>query len=229
MADPNRCPFATQVTDLVADQPRTLPVFGLVAHTSSRSIVEQAVARDVDPLEHAVAYYRGAPYSAHYVGGWDGQLVQITADDRKVPHVGISGEERKLYLSGAWTRDQRLNDSAVGRWLGHWRVRSPQHLFPGTSANGVYIGIELLPLRMPNPNGLWFTDAQHALVARLAEDLRRRHGWPAWPTTLPCARLLGHEDLDAFGRWTKAGGGWDPGALRASPRFSWKLVAAALR
>lgn len=232
MPDVNRCSFAAQVVDLVTDRPRTLPVWGLVVHTSGRSIVERALARGEDVLEHCVAYYRAAPYSAHYVGGWDGELVQLTPDDRRVPHVGVSAEERKLYLSAAWTRDQRLNSAAVGRWLEWWyqkgRVRSPQHLFPGTSANGAYVGLELPPLRLPNPDGLWYTRAQHELVARLAADLRRRHGWPAWPKQLPCARLLGHEDLDAFGRWDR-GGGWDPGALRAEPRFDWGLVAEMLR
>jgi hypothetical protein len=232
MTDRNRSSLATQVKDLVPDKPRGRPVFGLVVHTTGRGICEQAMKHGVDVLEHAVAYYRAAPYSAHYVIGYDGEIVQITADDRRVPHVGVSAEERKLYLSGLWVKERRLAVMPLKLWRGRWGYgKSPQHLFPGPSVNGDYVGVELPPLRDPpiigRMQGLWYTAKQHVAVARLADDLRKRHGWPTFPTQLPCPRLLGHEDLDAFGRWDK-GGGWDPGALRAAPRFDWNLVEGEL-
>lgn len=236
MTDKNRSPLAAQVGDLHDDLPRGNPVFGLAVHCSGRGIVEQARKLGVDPIEHAIAYYRSAECSCHYVIGYDGTIVQITADDRRVPHVGVAADERQLYLSGRWMTDRRLASSAVARWHQYWATdsgygfSSPQHLFPSSAPNADYVGAELSPLEKPRDNGLWYTDEQHQGVAELADDLRRRHGWPAWWTegALPCPRLLGHEDLDAFGRWD-AGGGWDPGALRAVPRFSWLAVQALLR
>lgn len=230
MPDPNRCAFATQVTDLVADQPRRGLVFGLVVHCSGRSKVNEAIRLGVPVLDHLVAYYRPAAFSAHYVLGYQGDIVQVTADDRRVPHVGIEPPQREAYLSGRWRTDRRLVAAAVNRWRDQWFPwASPQHLFPGSSPNGAYVGCELPPLAKPTADGLWYTLAQHLSVAALASDLRARHGWPSWATRgLPCQRLLGHEDLDAYERWDK-GGGWDPGALRAQPRFSWKLVQAALQ
>ncbi len=230
MTDRNRSPLAIQVGDLHEDPPRSRPVFRLVVHCTGRSIVERALRRGVDPLEHAIAYYRSAACSCHYIGGHDGTLVQITADDRRVPHVGVSAAERQLYLSRTrgCSADARLSRSAAQMWHSRWACASPQHLFSGPSANDAYVGIELLPLERRRDNGLWYTDEQHELVAGLAEDLRVRHGWPAWPTQLPCPRLLGHEDLDAFGRWDRAGG-WDPGALRRLPRFNWSVVADLIR
>lgn len=225
--DANLCSFATHVIDLVPDRPRARAVFGLAVHTSSRTIVRRAERRGEEVLEHVVGYYQAARYSAHYVGGWDGTLVQLTPDDRMVPHIGVSADERRRYLDGRWRTDARLRASSIDRWRLRWSGRSsPQHLFPGPSANGVYVGIELPPLITPTAEGLWYTDEQHALVARLFTDLAERHGWDGVDAA-PHPRLLGHEDLDAYGRWDP-GGGWDPGALRATPRFDWSRVAAGL-
>lgn len=85
-------------------------------------------------------------------------------------------------------------------------------------------GLELLPLDKPDENGRYFTPWQHGLVARLYKDLATRHDWPARPTR---GRLVGHEDINLFsGEFGRAngGGGWDPGALRQRPQFSWDLV-----
>jgi hypothetical protein len=61
VTESNRSELATQVEDLVQDRPRAKDPFG---------------------------HYRSAPYSCHYVCGYDGQLVQVTPDDRRVPrHV----------------------------------------------------------------------------------------------------------------------------------------------
>lgn len=225
MIDQHRSSIATQVEDLVSDRPRVGPVWGLCVHTSGRSIVQRAIAARARVLEYVVGYYRAAPYSCHYVIGWSGEIVQITPDDRRVPHVGVSTEERQSYLSGRWHEGLPLG--AVRRWGDLWGRGSPQHLFPGRSANSAYVGVELPPLLTPGADGTWYTLSQHEAVARLAEDLRVRHGWPDWPSELPCPRLLGHEDLDAYGRWDRDGG-WDPGALRALPRFRWGLVAEAM-
>jgi N-acetyl-anhydromuramyl-L-alanine amidase AmpD len=223
----HRSPLAAQVVDLVPDKPRGRPVFGLVVHTSGRGIVAKAARAGVPVTEYCVGYYRAAEYSCHYLIGYEGEIVQITADDRRVLHVGVDKAERALYLSGRWRTDRRLASTAVQLWARAW-ARSPQHLFPSSAPNDDYVGVELPPLLKPSSDGLWYTPAQHRAVARLADDLRRRHGWPAfWDDVLPVPRLLGHEDLDAFGRWDR-GGGWDPGALRAVPRFRWATVAAEL-
>lgn len=238
----HRCSFAIQIPDLVPDGPRGRPPFGLCVHTSGRSIVARAVRRKEDVLEHAVAHYDSEKYSAHYVGGYDGDLVQITADDRVVPHIGVDSKlERPLYLDGRWLTDKRLSATAVKLWQKTWartswwtidESMSPQHLYPSTQPNWDYVGLELPPLLKPTSEGLWYTDAQHDLVAKLWIDLAKRHSWAGWMDTvtrgrLPHNRLLGHEDLDAFERWDR-GGGWDPGALRAAPRFDWDRVAARL-
>ncbi|GAB4539884.1 MAG: hypothetical protein Tsb0020_53390 [Haliangiales bacterium] len=74
--------------------------------------------------------------------------------------------------------------------------------------------------------GLWFTEAQHTAVAALAVDIATRNGFArdtGWPRT---GRLVGHEDLTPVSRHNRANG-WDPGALRDKPRFSWALLYQA--
>jgi len=137
----------------------------------------------------------------------------------------VSPGERVRYLSGDWKVDPLLPASVILRWHRRWRKDSPQHLYPGSSPNEVYVGVELPPVVPALEDGLWYTEAQHAAVAELAEDLRIRHNWPGFKN--PSPRLVGHEDLDAYGRWD-TGGGWDPGYLRPTPRFRWDMVYAHL-
>lgn len=234
MADQNTCAFAHQILDRHPDPKRTRPPFGFCVHTSGRGVLAEAKKEGITPVEWALNYYASKAFSCHYFADYEGQLYQFTPDDRKVPSVGVEGWQRELFLSGKWSSDTRLNATTVSRWLERWyqqdkRFRSPTHLFPGPSANGVYINLELLPLPTVNEEGLLYTEAQHRLVAQLAIDLQKRHGWPAWPEHLPCPRLLGHEDLDAYDRWEKKSGGYDPGSLRARPWFSWQKVAGAMK
>lgn len=240
--DRNRSAFAVQVADLHADPPRSRPVFGFCVHTSGRGLYARAARMGVSLLEAALAYYASSARSTGYVIDLDGSTYQISADDRRVPHVGVESEERAEYLAGRWQSVRLSADvaarwrarnsepvlavSAVARWQARWPLAaSPQHLFPGPSANDVYVGCELLPLKTANPStGWWFTASQHLAAGRLAADVARRHGFPqGWQES---SRLLGHEDLDAFARWD-SGGGWDPGALRDKPRLDWHLVRVA--
>ena len=224
-------PIAVQVPDLRRDPPRKRRPFGLCVHTSGRGIVKRAHRAGIDPVEFAVAYYQEAKYSAGYVIGWDGTIYQIGSDMDRYSHIGVSAEERVRYLSGGWV--DSVPTTALDLWLGHWRhCSSPQHIFPWKSANDCYLGAECIPLPHQTLHGLWYTERQHAAVARLYLDRAKVYGWGSPDmssgATLPFRRLLGHEDLDAYGRWDSHGG-WDPGALRAKPRFCWRTVGLYLR
>lgn len=238
MSDRNRCAWATQVPDLVADAPRTGPVRGLVVHTSGRGVVTKAARAGVPAIEMALAYYQRAAFSAHYVIDYDGALYQLTADDRRVQHVGLTAADREAYLSGAW--QQRISRATSKLWRDRWPyVLSPAHLYPSRAPNSDFVGVELLPLAKAD-GGLWYTSEQHRTAGRLYADLAARHRWPeclidgwrllvggwyAWTARSP-VRLLCHEDLSPLTRWDR-GGGWDPGALRAAPRLDWGWVLGA--
>ncbi len=196
---------------------RKIQPWGLLVHTMGRGVYRQD-----DPFGWALRRYRWKG-SVHYCIDTDGKLFQMLLDNRRGAHVGISKKERLRYLSGDWRRD--FNPDAVELWDEKWHgYKSPQHLYPTKSPNDCYIGVELRPLRKSRANGLYFSDEQHEAVARLGADLMHRHQWPSnWKTT---SRLLGHECVDAYGRWvTKyTDMPWDPGALRQIPRFSWAKV-----
>lgn len=76
------------------------------------------------------------------------------------------------------------------------------------------------------------TIAQYLVGNMLLHDIALRHriAWPEedqlpngqtyFDATERFPNFLGHEDCDPWGRGTKSGG-WDPGALRVSPRFCW--------
>ena len=150
---------------------------------------------------------------------YDGTLYQLLEDTIRGAHVGVSRRERRRYLSGTWVRD--VPSEALLWWRRRWGehgYKSPQHIYPTKSPNGCYIGLEMLPRWGKGPDGLWFTPAQHAAVAALWQDIKRRHGLDDKP-----GRLVGHEDLDAYARWDEIGG-WDPGAMRGWPRFDWDKV-----
>lgn len=181
----------------------------------------------------ALSYYAQSSGGTHYVIDYDGSIYQAADDDRRVGHVGVAADERRRYLSGAWERD--FSAAAVARWRCRWpKHRSPQHLYPTRSPNSCYVGVEMLPLAAGERGGfqvvfdgqetamtMRYTSEQHLSAAKLAADLARRHCWPdGWHDG---ARLLGHEDIDAYGRWQRAGG-WDPGAIRARPWVAWWVI-----
>lgn len=224
--DKNRCPWAVQLPDLVEDKPRGVAVFGLCVHTSGRGVLTKARKLGISPIECALAYYQSAAYSAHYVCDYDGTLYQITADDRRVSHIGLTPEARLRYISGKWRRD--VSGSGLDSWLQRWGTSaSPASLYPNRYPNTDYVGVELLPRveTLSSSKAEWYTADQHATVGKLAYDLRRRHEWPG--NFALRGRLVGHEDLSPLTRWDR-GGGWDPGARRLAPRFHWSKVIAAL-
>lgn len=210
---------------LRAGPERSLPVYGLVLHTTGSGIVEQALRCGLVPLDHAVDYYLDPDsYYPHYVIGWDGTIVQIADESVRAPHVGFG--ERALYLSGEWAHE--VNETLLALWRAAWPAfPSPAHLFPGPSPNNAYVGAELLPLPdapgalEPAYRGSTFTLAQHQAAALLAIDVGVRQGLPVGWSDGP--RLLGHEDLNPIKRGA-VGGGWDPGALRASPRLALRWI-----
>jgi N-acetylmuramoyl-L-alanine amidase len=201
--------------------------FGLAVHTTGRGLATALLKKlgrmpnAQEVLALALRTY-AAGFGPGYVGGLGGELYQVAADDRVAQHIGGSREE---YLSGSWKLVTKQR--AVDHWQRAWPAYdSPQHLFPGKSANEAYIGLELIPVTgvsgvVPVSPGETFTAAQYELVRSLCADLEVRHSWPAgWRRS---ARLVGHEDVGILDRHD-AGGGWDPGALRDEPRWRWERV-----
>jgi N-acetyl-anhydromuramyl-L-alanine amidase AmpD len=83
----------------------------------------------------------------------------------------------------------------------------------GKSPNDLYVGVELVP----SPDRT-FTYVQYFALASLLIEIRERRG-----VELSGRKLVGHEDLHPLARWNISGG-WDPGALRAQPLFSWQKL-----
>lgn len=191
----------------VRDRSRPEP-WGLCIHQTGRGIVERAKQSGADPLSFALSFYAGSPAFAHYLIGWKGETFQIALDNERAPHAGISRRERKLYRSGAWKK--KVSPAALDLWQRRWPFQDPTELYPTTSPNDSYLGVELLPLADRT-----FTDAQYRALVALWRDIEDRHGIDL----LDDGRLVGHEDIEPLSRWNK-GGGWDPGALRRKPRFS---------
>jgi hypothetical protein len=210
---------------------RKMKPWGVALHTSGRGITKRAKRLGVPAISLALRWYRDYDQSGvHYVIDHDGTIYQMLEDHVRGAHIGISRSERRAYLSGAWIREvaEKASVSSVVAWQTRWpRIPSPQHLYPTRSPNGCYVGVEMLPLSPEDvgPDGLWFTKAQHESAGALARDIAIRHSWPIGWERSP--RLVGHEDIDAYARWDK-GGGWDPGAMRANPRWDWDLVMARI-
>jgi len=91
--------------------------------------------------------------------------------------------------------------------------------------------LDLLPhgAKSPNHNSVsiefvqWggqflLTEAQYVNGYKLVLDICTRHGIPH-----NRVGVLGHEDVCPWWR-DDAGGGWDPGAHRVTPRFSWEAM-----
>ena len=231
-----RSPLAVQVDGMrdPVKGHRRIP-WGLLLHTTGRGVPALAKKRGEQPIEVALRVYRASQNGSNgymwggpgYVIDHDGTVYQIAPDDVKTAHAG--GSDRKAYLSGDW--QQEASDEVVRRWHQQWPGKSnPYHLFPSTSPNDDYIGVEMIPIGSgfggePMSPGLLFTQAQHDAAVALAKDVGARHGFPAgWHKT---SRLLGHEDVQPMNR-DDSRGGWDPGWLREKPYFNFAYVRGML-
>jgi hypothetical protein len=231
MTDLDFSPLAHRATALKSEGARA-KVFGLMVHTSGRSIVTDAIKHDANPLEYVVAYYtKPKTYCPGYVMGWDGDLWQIAKDMSVTYHVGVKDFQRAAFLNGSWKT--KVSKITLSQWTRKWPgVKGPAYLYPSRSPNWDYIGVEMLPIvtgcgAPPAFSGALFTQAQHSMVADLWTDIAKRHGIV---NALQPGRLVGHEDinpwpstLDNYGR-SDTGGGWDPGDLRDQPYFRWDHV-----
>jgi N-acetyl-anhydromuramyl-L-alanine amidase AmpD len=225
-----------------------------VVHMTGSTIVGKAVAAGKDPIRRCLDYYCGKPTgSSHYLIDFAGHIHALTDERIRIGHVGVTAAERAAYLDGSWARGavpkapdvEPISPAAVDAWHAAWpHYHSPQHLFGPKSVNDCSVASEMPPAGY-HVKGIWrplpgmelwpgtrHTLEQHLAVAELAVDLAHRHRWPSTWTVDPkggprTPRVLGHEDVDLFGR-ADAGGGWDPGALRRSPRWDWKAVSMAI-
>jgi N-acetyl-anhydromuramyl-L-alanine amidase AmpD len=200
---------------------RSAPIYGVAVHQTGSSTVEAALKAGANPLEYLADYYlKPDSYSAHYVIGWDGEIVQVVPDDEKAEHIGFLPVDRQAFLDGSWVT--HLPASVVALWRAKWPAfKSPAHLFPGPSPNNVFVGMELIPIVdgagvQPLEPGMLFTQEQHDAAVELAADIAARAQLPTgWQLG---NRLLCHEDVNPLQR-TNSHGGWDPGALREQPWF----------
>jgi hypothetical protein len=189
-------------------------VRGVCVHTTGSGPARKAPQRRTTPLRLALDYYlRGGGGFPHYVVDYDG-TIHATCDEREVAsHAGWAG-------IGGRTRWARW--TAPAWWSRVWGPlgkRTPADLVPAParSPNDIFIGIEMLA----DASGWGFRPAQYQALANLIVDIARRHGLRI--TGAPSPELLGHEDVDPISRSQRAGG-WDPGAHRTDPRFSWQTV-----
>jgi N-acetylmuramoyl-L-alanine amidase len=190
---------------------RTLPVHGLCVHTTGSGPATKARKAGTSPAQIALDYYvRGREGFPHYLIDYNGTIRAICDEAHVAWHAGWAqrgGKQRwTSWVPPTW-------------WSGVWRprnIRTPADLLPTSAVdpNSVYIGVELLG----DPTGWGFTDLQYGALARLIVDVFRRHRIPL--SQPPNPRLLGHEDLEPVDR-ANAQGGWDPGAHRTVPKFSW--------
>ncbi len=218
--------------------------WGFLLHTTGGGVTAMAKRDHKRPIDVAIAIYIASQNGSNgykwggpaYVCDHDGTIHQLAPDEAYTNHAG--GPHRGEYLDahGAWTRGiskegHQISEETVEQWRRRWPgKRNPYSLFPSTSPNADYVGLEMIPIGdgfggAPMRPGLRFTLAQHDAAIALGRDLGERHGWPAgWALT---GRLVGHEDVDPIERSDKRGG-WDPGFLRDAPYFDFAYVRAGI-
>lgn len=212
--------------------------WGFLLHTTGGGVTAKAKKEHRSPIATALAIYIASQNGSNgylwggpaYVCDHGGLLYQVAPDEAYMNHAG--GPHRDQYLDGTWIHGvskegHRISDQAVAEWRKRWpNRRNPYSLFPSTSPNADYVGLEMIPIGdgfggEPMRPGLRFTLAQHEAAIALGRDLGNRHGWPAgWAMG---SRLVGHEDVDPIER-SDAHGGWDPGAMRPDPFFDFDYV-----
>jgi N-acetylmuramoyl-L-alanine amidase/Putative peptidoglycan binding domain len=203
-------PLAVIKGKMRSGRARNLPVAGICVHTTGGGPAKKASSkRTALDLAHDF-YVNGSEGFPHYVIDYDGRIVQTCKESQVSWHAGwakLGGIKRWQ----TWTAPQWWQQVWVPKG-----ISSPAQLMSNGARdpNSVFIGIELLA----DKSGYGFTDAQYNALARLVRDIAQRHNLTI--TGAPSRQLLGHEDVDPISRQNKDGG-WDPGAHRNNPQFSW--------
>jgi N-acetyl-anhydromuramyl-L-alanine amidase AmpD len=200
--------------------------WGIMLHTTGDGIPAKAHQAPLEPLQTAFAVYGAMREGPGYVIAPSGAVARLRPDDQVAWHCGVSPVERRDFLSGHW--EALAKPGVAGWWKARWPgVLTPSHLYPSTSPNHDYIGVELIPCGtfVKGNSGSWkpvfgepiggergrFTGAQYTAAALLCLTLCRAHSIPMHSP----GRVLGHEDVNPLTR-----PGWDPGDLQGF--WSWK-------
>lgn len=211
------CTRGLRPRDRSVNEPRWMVVHctgGSPAQHSKRSEFRRPA------LEFALDVYLAGRDDAvwpHYVIDFNGAVHAVCDELMRGRHAGwakIGGGA--FWTDGGWT--------PADWWTAAWTpARTPNDLLASGAAspNTHSIGVELLIHEQR------YTHDQYRGLARLIADLAARY--PAMrPTRAPQGGVLvGHEDVDPRGGpdgRANAGGGWDPGAHRRDPFFSWERV-----
>lgn len=217
-------------------QVRKVPVYGVTLHTTGSGLPSKALAAGQDPFQAGIDYYRKSMGPTYLIGWKPGQIAAIARDESVVTwHAGESDPTKWNALkSGAWR--SMVSPATVQFFAKVWGDKNPLStdgttrfsVIPTAYANNSTIGVEIIPVtpggstlwERPMRPGLRFTQWQHDAARALAADLARRHNWPAgWQDT----RIMGHEAMNPIDRHD-AGGGWDPGWMRAAPYIDMNYI-----
>lgn len=213
-------PIAEQFDQSPRDtKDQKLPALRIVVHITGRSTYLNAEKRKVAPLQHLGEYFdrRGRPFAHYSVDPWG--RIACHAPETETPYAqgwkdygGRSGLLSKI-TSGElevpqwWQIFWGLNDT----------VATPASLVPADAYSGNDRSVTIEFIQWGNQYRL--TVAQYVWGSILVDDIARRHDINK--TDPRC--ILGHEDLDPWARGD-AVGGWDPGARRGTPRFSYDAL-----
>lgn len=198
----------------------------VVCHITGRQTWLHAEKARVHPLALIEDYFddAGNPFAHYCIDPW-GTMIQIALETEQpwahgwAAFGGRKGLEEKLFKG----------DLVVPSWwLQQWGYlgHGPTALVPPRlgGGNDESVAIEFIQYG----NQFLLTEAQYLVGHILLRDITTRHGihleWSAagrFNDNL--SGILGHEDLNPWERGD-AKGGWDPGALRESPRFCWTCM-----
>jgi hypothetical protein len=211
--------------------------WGVLFHTTGNGIPAKAVAESIHVLEAAVRVYTAMREGPHLIVPPCGRVLQVRNFESVAWHAGVSEAQRLLFLHEPIER-WGLLPPGLEWWRKRWPgVKSPQHLYPTSSPNLAYLGVEMVPCGVikggqfvplwgkPAHPGARFTLAQYVAAAELTLELDARYDLldlqtisytgPSSLGTYPLgARVCGHEDVNPVTR-----PGWDPGSLTGA--WSW--------
>jgi len=203
-------PFSTQFDDSPRDtRDQKLPALRIVVHITGRQTYLNAEKSKTAPLQRIGEYFdkRGRPFAHYTVDPWG--RIACHAHETETPYAqgwadykGRKGIIRRL-------ADERL--VVPPWWTEYWssvdpNITSPIDLVDSScfSGNDRAVAIEFIQWG----NQYLLTIQQYIWGSVLVDDIARRHGIEKTPRN-----ILGHEDLDPWGRGDVRGG-WDPGARR---------------